>query len=215
MRIPLYIEFRDKNILIIGGGSVGLRRAKRFLEAGAQVTVYSLSFMDGFMELGNVNLVKGDVKDIEKIRGLISNSDLVVVALPTKKYNELICKLAKDHHVLLNLANDSENTEVLVPLERSIDNIRITVTSEGRSVLLAREVMRMINECIDPREVRKVEDIMTGIRSYIMERYKDHRIRSRIYQILVEDEDFTNLISHHNYDLAFERAKHLIDNFRE
>jgi len=211
MRLPLYIDFNGKKVLILGGGVVGFRRAKRFLEAGAHVTVYSVDFIDEFEKLENVCLIRGDVKDLDKVRELISNSDLVVVALPTREYNETICELARSYKVLVNLANDSKNTEVLIPLERRFDDIRVTVTSEGKSVLVSREVMRVISKCISSEDIRMVEGLMLKIKSYVIERYKDHRIRNKIYRRLVEDEDFNYLISLHRYEEALNRARDLID----
>ena len=36
---PLFLEMHQKNVLIVGAGEVGERRARRFLEAGANVVV--------------------------------------------------------------------------------------------------------------------------------------------------------------------------------
>ena len=35
----LYLDMKDKNVLIIGTGSVGIRRARRFLDAQANVNI--------------------------------------------------------------------------------------------------------------------------------------------------------------------------------
>ena len=51
MRIPLYIEFDNKNVLIIGGGGVGTGRAKKFLKAGAKVLVLSMDFSEELKKL--------------------------------------------------------------------------------------------------------------------------------------------------------------------
>ncbi|WP_367834253.1 NAD(P)-dependent oxidoreductase [Vulcanisaeta sp. JCM 16159] len=45
MRVPLFIEFSGRNVLIIGGGGVGTRRAIKFLLAGANVRVLSLNLV--------------------------------------------------------------------------------------------------------------------------------------------------------------------------
>ena len=36
---PLFLEMDDNKVLIVGSGEVGIRRTKRFLEAGANVVV--------------------------------------------------------------------------------------------------------------------------------------------------------------------------------
>jgi len=70
MRIPLFIEFEGKRVLVIGGGGVGTLRAKKFLEAGASVKVLSLDFSDELKELsreGRVELVKGDASNSSRV----------------------------------------------------------------------------------------------------------------------------------------------------
>jgi precorrin-2 dehydrogenase len=46
---PILLDVTDKKIVIVGGGAVGLRKAKTLIEAGAtDVTVVSPIFADGF-----------------------------------------------------------------------------------------------------------------------------------------------------------------------
>ncbi|MEM2190049.1 MAG: NAD(P)-dependent oxidoreductase, partial [Archaeoglobaceae archaeon] len=51
MRVALFIEFEGKKVAVIGGGYVGTTRAKKFLETGAKVTVFSLNFSDELLKL--------------------------------------------------------------------------------------------------------------------------------------------------------------------
>ena len=39
----LFLEMKDKTVLIVGAGSVGIRRARRFLDAKAQVNIVTRS----------------------------------------------------------------------------------------------------------------------------------------------------------------------------
>ncbi|RLI85247.1 MAG: bifunctional precorrin-2 dehydrogenase/sirohydrochlorin ferrochelatase, partial [Archaeoglobales archaeon] len=118
MRIPLFIEFEGKKVLIIGGGGVGTSRAKKFLEAGAIVKVLSLDFNEELKELekeGRVELIKGNAFDREVLEKLIAWSDLVTVAIPNLEVNDIVFEVAKKHKTLVNLANDADRTEVVVP----------------------------------------------------------------------------------------------------
>ena len=38
---PLYLDLQDKNVLVVGSGEVGQRRAQRFLSSGANVIIIS------------------------------------------------------------------------------------------------------------------------------------------------------------------------------
>ncbi len=61
MRVPLFIEFSGRNVLVVGGGGVGTRRAIKFLLAGANVRVLSLEFSSELLryaEQGKVVLIR-------------------------------------------------------------------------------------------------------------------------------------------------------------
>jgi len=125
MRIPLYIEFKGKNVLVIGGGGVGTLRAKKFIEAGANVKVLSLDFSDELRKLekeGKVKLIRSDAFNEKLLEDLIPKSDLVVVAIPNLKINDIVWRIAKKCKTLVNLANDAERTEVVVPFEDEVIN---------------------------------------------------------------------------------------------
>ncbi|MEM0332131.1 MAG: NAD(P)-dependent oxidoreductase, partial [Archaeoglobaceae archaeon] len=92
MRLPLYIEFSGKKIAIIGGGDIGSFRAKKFADAGAEVTVYSLEFSSDLIQLeklGKVRLISANARDLDYEK-ILPNYDLVVVALADKSLNSRI-----------------------------------------------------------------------------------------------------------------------------
>jgi Siroheme synthase (precorrin-2 oxidase/ferrochelatase domain) len=77
------MEFEGRNVLVIGGGGVGTRRAVKFLMAGANVRVIGLEFSNDlvrYAEQGKVVLIKGDARDPGLLRSNIEWADLVVIA---------------------------------------------------------------------------------------------------------------------------------------
>ena len=47
---PLFLEMDDNKVLIVGSGEVGIRRTRRFLEAGANVIVIGNHIPDESIE---------------------------------------------------------------------------------------------------------------------------------------------------------------------
>jgi Siroheme synthase (precorrin-2 oxidase/ferrochelatase domain) len=69
------MEFEGRNVLVIGGGGVGTRRAVKFLMAGANVRVIGLEFSNDlvrYAEQGKVVLIKGDARDPGLLRSNMS-----------------------------------------------------------------------------------------------------------------------------------------------
>ena len=70
-----------KNILLIGGaGYVGTELSKILVKNNYDVTVYDLFIYGQTLPLNqnNLKLIKGDIRDINYLRGLIKNFDFVI-----------------------------------------------------------------------------------------------------------------------------------------
>ncbi|HIP25633.1 MAG TPA: bifunctional precorrin-2 dehydrogenase/sirohydrochlorin ferrochelatase [Archaeoglobus profundus] len=214
MRIPLYIEFSGKDVLIIGGGGVGTSRAKKFVEAGANVKVLSLEFSDELKKLANegkVSLIKGDVFNEKNLEKLIAESNLVVVAIPDHRINDIIEKIAKKYKTLINLANDAERTEVVVPFEGEVDGIRFAVTTEGKSGIVARKVKDLFLKVLkEDEEIIPFLKAMEHLKKFMKSSNVPIQMRMKLYFIISSDPEFRELIKKGEVDKARSLAERLV-----
>jgi uroporphyrin-III C-methyltransferase / precorrin-2 dehydrogenase / sirohydrochlorin ferrochelatase len=51
--LPLFHNLKDRNVLVVGGGEVALRKVRLVLQAGAKITVVAKDFCPGLVELAN------------------------------------------------------------------------------------------------------------------------------------------------------------------
>ncbi|WP_054853784.1 bifunctional precorrin-2 dehydrogenase/sirohydrochlorin ferrochelatase [Vulcanisaeta distributa] len=198
MRVPLFIEFGGRNVLIIGGGGVGTRRAIKFLLAGANVRVISLEFSNELMryaEQGKVELVRGgNAHDEELLRRNLEWADLVIIATNDQAINEKVRKLAKDMRKFFNDATNAEETEVVVPFESEINGIRVAVTTEGLSGIVARRTLeKIMNTLREDEELMNMARVWYAVKSKLKEVVSDVRTRLDLYMELDNDEKFNEL----------------------
>ncbi|NOY10753.1 MAG: bifunctional precorrin-2 dehydrogenase/sirohydrochlorin ferrochelatase [Archaeoglobi archaeon] len=206
MRIPLYIEFSGKNVLIIGGGGVGTSRAKKFLSAGARVRVLSIEFSDELKEM-DVELIKGDARDEALLEEHIGWCDLVTVAIPDTSVNDAVIRLAKKHRALVNLANDAERTEVVVPFDGEVDGIRFAVTTEGKSGVVARAVRDKFLQILrEDEELLNLLRAMDFLKRYMKENEVPVNVRMKMYFAVSGDEEFKRLVREGRIEEAKEFA---------
>ena len=214
MRIPLYIEFNNKDVLIIGGGGVGTARAKKFIEAGAKVKVLSLEFSDELKKLANegkVSLIKGDVFNEKNLEKLIAESNLVVVAIPDRRINDIVEKIAKKYKTLINLANDAERTEVVVPFEGEVDGIRFAVTTEGKSGIVARKVKDLFLKVLkEDEEILPFLKAMEHLKKFMKSSNVPIQMRMKLYFVISSDPEFRELIKKGEVDKARSLAERLV-----
>ena len=213
MRIPLYIDFRGKNVLIIGGGGVGTSRAKKFKKSGANVRVLSLDFSEELKNL-EVEPVKGDARDLNLLEKHIKWCDLVTVAIPDVSVNDAVIRLARKHKALVNLANDAERTEVVVPFEGEIEGIKFAVTTEGKSGIVARLVRDRIAEMLEnDEETLNLLKAMDFLKRYMKEKDIPIAVRMKMYFAVSCDEVFRRLIKENNVDDAKKYAIRFVEEY--
>jgi len=208
MRIPLFIEFSGKKVAVIGGGNVGTSRAKKFLEVGAEVTVFSLEFSEELRDLEKRGLIRLVEKRVEDIGDELSVFDLVIVAIGDKGFNEKFRELAKKHKFLLNLANDASETEVVVPFEGGKDGIRFAVTTEGKSGVVARFVRDKFQDLLEKdKTIFAYLSVMDHLKKYMKQTGIPINVRMRVYSIAAASEEILRL----SEEGKIEEAKKLLE----
>ncbi len=216
MRIPLYIDFRGKRVAVIGGGGVGTTRVRKFLDAGAEVTVYSLNFTEELEQVereGKVRLVKMNASEIDFDRTL-KEYHLVVVAIGDKQYNDKILDAARKNKVWVNLANDAERTEIVVPFEGGKDGIRFAVTTEGKSGIVARKVRDRFQEILERSdEIFYLLRAMDHLKRYMKSKDIPVNVRMRLYTAISSDEKFRRLVREEKVTEAQRYAEKLVEEY--
>ena len=166
--IPLFHDFGGETVLIIGGGSVGLRKARRFARE-AVVVVVSPAFADGFGELasgespdsdgpvsnsaettttGAIRLVRA-APGLDTVAGWVRRADpaLVVAATDDGATNAAVEAAARDHGALINRTDRSgarEPESVVVPATIRDDPVAIAISTGGSSPALSRYLREQI-----------------------------------------------------------------------
>ncbi len=216
MKIPLYVEMNGRRILVVGGGSVGARRALKFLEAGARVTVVSLEFHEKLVEEASSNprlkLVRADASDEEILEKMIGGSDIVVVATDNPIINKHTVEIARRLGRLVNNATDAGNTDIIVPFEVEAYGLRVAVTSEGRSGIAARTAATRIKQMLEAdRELRTLFTAMEKAKKYLKKRISKAKERIPVYFEIEADPEFKRHVARLDSESAWRRAKEIID----
>ncbi|MGY0287269.1 MAG: precorrin-2 dehydrogenase/sirohydrochlorin ferrochelatase family protein [Candidatus Methanodesulfokora washburnensis] len=198
MRISMFIEMNGFRVLVVGGGEEGTKKARRFSEHGAEVRVMSMDFTDQLLEMersGRVKLIRGDACDRNLLEKLIEESDLVVYTIGDRPDIErAVEEIAKRKRKLLNLATDADRTQVVMPIEERAGDIRIAVTSEGKSTLVVKEAAeRVANFLREQRDIMAMLEVMGHLKKYMKERKIPFDKRMEVYRSAFRDEKLREL----------------------
>ena len=135
--VPLWVRVDGLRVSVLGGGSVGERRARLFAGAGGRVRVYGLEFTRGLLELasrGVVELVRVDLRDERVLREAVLWGDIVVVAVSDPSVAERASRLGLEAGRLVNDSVVASRGRVVVPYRGSTGyGLEFAVTSLGRA----------------------------------------------------------------------------------
>ena len=134
--LPIGIDLRDKRCLVVGGGDVATRKLERLLDAGAAVTVVSVSASARLAELQSNGEIQVQLRRFEESD--LDNMRFVVAATSDAKLNQEIARIAEARELWCNTAENSDNNPVIFPSLIRRDPVVISISSGGSSPVLAR-----------------------------------------------------------------------------
>ncbi len=216
MRIPMYIDITGYKVLVLGGGYEATKKVRRFIRYRPIITVYSLEFSDELVRMSNeenVSLVKGDVRDIDKLERLITENDIVIYTVPgleevEKKVREICVK----HRKLHILSTNAQLTQVAMPVEIEIHGLKFTAYSAGRSTLVALLALDEIEKCLKPKRYLSILlEAMSYLKTYMKKRGIPYKTRMRMYRELINDERLWKLATEEKLDEAISYVKKKVD----
>ena len=147
--IPLYHDFSDETVLIVGGGSVGARKARRFVRE-ARVVVVSPAFDDRFdePELSTVDRIRA-APGPDEVDEWVDRVEpaLVVAATDDSELNAAVDEVASDRGLLINRtdqAGERAVDSVVVPATVRDGPVSVAISTGGRSPALSRYLRQQI-----------------------------------------------------------------------
>ncbi|MFW5964104.1 MAG: precorrin-2 dehydrogenase/sirohydrochlorin ferrochelatase family protein, partial [Natronomonas sp.] len=148
--IPLYHDFRDETVLVVGGGPVGARKARRFARE-ARVVVVSPEFPAD--DYGGADRVRA-APTADDVPTWFDRTDpaLVVAATDDEAVNDAVEAAARERSVLINRADRSGERDVgsvVVPATVRDGDVVVSISTSGASPALSRELRKRIQSDID------------------------------------------------------------------
>lgn len=195
---PLFLDMKDKNVLIVGSGEVGSRRAVRFLEADSRVIILGSQIAPELLAKG------ASLKPPQEARMWVEWADLVVVASGDSKLNHLVTDLAGDK--LLNRADAPDAGNVIVPSSFLIGDVQISIFTQKKSPLMAREIRKKIEKVITEEDVLQLE-LQYYTRNILKDKVEGQKNRRSYLYHLLEDKNIKKLLN----EGKIEEAKSYVD----
>ncbi len=191
-----------RKVVIFGGGAVGERKARLFSHH-SRVTVASLEFSPGLLEMaeeGAIELVRADLSsDAEK---LLRDAFIAIPATSDPVLNHHLEERAKKLGVLVNRVDGVG--EVVVPSVIRRGPVVVAISTSGESPALSKSLRMRIEEVLD-EGYADMAFLLGEMRGVLKERVAEQAERKRILEEIISDQEVWRLLAA-SYEKAYKRA---------
>lgn len=146
---PIFLKVNQINILIIGGGNVGLEKLSFMLKSSpnANVEVLSISFHDDLIKLVSKH---PSVKFIPKVyeSSDLKNKHMVIGCTNDHDVNIQISKDCKEKNIMVNIADTPELCDFYLGGIVTKGDVKIAVSTNGKSPTTAKRIRQFLEDVL-------------------------------------------------------------------
>jgi len=163
---PIYIKLDKLNLLIIGGGNVGLEKLEAVLSNSpeANITLVAPLVKDEIGELAK----KHSKLEILKRKfewDDLNNIDILICATDNKDLHKTIYQIAKRRQILINVADTPELCDFYLSSVVKKGELKIAISTNGKSPTFAKRMKEYLNEVLESDDINALLENLSQFRS--------------------------------------------------
>jgi precorrin-2 dehydrogenase/sirohydrochlorin ferrochelatase len=139
---PIFLDLKDRPVLVVGAGKVALRKTRGLLEAGARITVVAPEWEPEFDSLP-VRIVPRRFRASD-LAGVM----LVFAATNDRLTNHRIGIAAKGRGVFANIADSAEECDFVVPARIHRGSVQFAISTGGENPRLSAELRKKLDQIL-------------------------------------------------------------------
>lgn len=174
---PMFIELQNAPVLVVGGGKVALRKVKKLLPYGADITVVAPKMEKELEEISEVVKIHREFDSSD----LLSCPTMVIAATDQKEVNEQIAYRCKEQNIPVNVADDVENCSFLFPSLVKKGKLSAGICTGGSSPTAAIYCKERLQEAL-PDSLDEILDWLEEKRSELKAEIPTQSTRAGIFR---------------------------------
>lgn len=181
---PMFVDLTDANCLIVGGGSVALRKVNVLLDFGAKVHVIakeiSMDLAALSEETDHLLLEQRDFTPFD-----LQDRKLVIVATSDNELNGQIYMMCSEGGIPVNVVDDQEKCSFIFPSYIKEQNLVGAFSSGGNSPALTQYLKNKEKEILTPR-LGELNEVLGRWRQPIKELFPLESSRKSAFEQLID-----------------------------
>ena len=150
---PIFLDLSGRRCVVVGGGKVAGRKARKLLQARARVVVISPEIE---AELESVAV---EVHRRPYAEGDLEGAYLAFAATDSRGVNAAVAREAKERGIPVNVADRPSDGDFALPSTLRRGALQVAVSTGGASPTLARKIKDKLEEVFAPEWAGVVEEL--------------------------------------------------------
>lgn len=163
---PVFLDIRNRPVLVIGGGAIALEKIQNLLKAGARITVIAPTILPAIRRFNRrVTLIERPFRRWD----LSTRYLLVFAATGESDLNQWVSAACRRKRIWCNTVDDPAYCHYIIPALVRRGPLTIAISTSGVSPLLAKQIKRQLTEWIGP-EYTILTRLMQAYRQQVKQR---------------------------------------------
>ncbi len=170
---PIFLKLHNINVLIVGGGNVGLEKLSFMLKSSpnANVEVVATKFLPELEALvekhPSVKLTKAKFK-----KKMLKKRHMVIACTDDLKVNKRVYDLARKRYLICNIADTPDLCDYYLGGIVTKGNVKIAISTNGKSPTTAKRLREFFEEVI-PEDVNKMVENLNEYRKTLKGNFEE------------------------------------------
>ena len=186
--LPLFHNLKGRNIMVVGGGEIALRKVRLVQEASAIITIVAKDFCPDLLAMDAADKKHG-CNGLRLITAAydhqhmldISNIVMVIAATNDRDLNRLVSEHAQSANILSNVVDDPGFSTVIFPSIVDRSPIQIAISSGGDAPVLVR-LLRTKFEALLPAGMSKLGALAGSFRERVKAKFSNGADRKAFWE---------------------------------
>ena len=178
--LPVFMDIAGQDILIVGGGTVALRKIEKLLLYEPQITLVAPSVDPMIRAHSEVYIFEREFEE-----EMLEKKKLVIAATDDRTLNARIAALCREKGIPVNAVDQREDCTFLFPALVKRGELSIGISTGGASPTAARWVKEQIDNLL-PSEFDQILSYLDELRPQIKAMVADEKTRARVYAKLLQ-----------------------------
>ena len=183
-RVSVVLSMKEKNVLVVGGGSVALRKVRKLLGAGANVTVVSPQVVSGIERMVQEARLLLCRRPYERVD--LKGADLVISATDNREVNRQILQDASEERVWSSTVDDGDEGDFQFAAEATSGGVRLAVSSGGKCPGFAQYVRDSLLDRLGP-EVGVALEVVSELRARFLSQGTQVGLKERYMSVVTPE----------------------------